>query len=211
MSDSGSEEAERQADAQREGFEAPFPPETFEPVLSGSPDQKGSCEALQNRVLAAIPERVKSARQGARERGERYYMGAQCHRGHRGLRYVSNGVCVECVVKEPAWNRGGPRKSAAVRGDRYYFGAECHTCGGRRRYVSNHHCVRCGLRDRAEQKEYHRLYQRRRNQTHPEQQRQISGRSRRRPGAARYPQSNAEVVRQNTIKEIYYPNYEPDV
>jgi hypothetical protein len=55
-------------------------PETFEPELSGSPDQKGSCEALQNRVLAAIPERVKSARQGARERGERYYMGASCPR-----------------------------------------------------------------------------------------------------------------------------------
>ena len=74
-------------------------PESFEPALSGSPDQKGSSEALQNRVLAAIPERVRSARQGARERGERYYMGASCPRGHNGLRYVSNGVCVECVVR----------------------------------------------------------------------------------------------------------------
>jgi hypothetical protein len=32
MSDSGSEEAERQADAQREAFEARFPPEAFEPI-----------------------------------------------------------------------------------------------------------------------------------------------------------------------------------
>ena len=49
MSDSGSEEAERQADAEREAFEARFPPEAFEPIA----------EALN---VAPTPENISAIR-----------------------------------------------------------------------------------------------------------------------------------------------------
>lgn len=36
-------------------------------------------------------------RLAAAERGEKTYQGRECHQNHGGLRYTSNGVCVECM------------------------------------------------------------------------------------------------------------------
>ena len=37
------------------------------------------------------------AKRDAIARGERYYRGSPCQRGHMGERYVSTGACVDCV------------------------------------------------------------------------------------------------------------------
>lgn len=43
-----------------------------------------------------MSEKMPSSRDEASERGDRYYQGTKCHKGHSGLRYTSCSNCVEC-------------------------------------------------------------------------------------------------------------------
>jgi hypothetical protein len=43
-----------------------------------------------------------SDRKKAADKGRTHYIGRPCLRGHSGLRYVSNGGCVSCVIASAA-------------------------------------------------------------------------------------------------------------
>lgn len=55
-------------------------------------------------------------RKKAKANGEKFYQGAECRKGHSGLRYVCNNSCVECST---AHRKVSNAKHNPVRGYRY--------------------------------------------------------------------------------------------
>jgi hypothetical protein len=62
-------------------------------------------------------------------RGDAHYQGTSCVHGHGGLRFVSNGVCVECNRE---WRRSEDGKEAKRRHYRLYV--EEHKAAARKRW-----------------------------------------------------------------------------
>lgn len=49
-------------------------------------------------------------RLAAAERGEKTYQGKDCEGAHGGLRYTSNGVCIECMKAKSTARRDKVRE-----------------------------------------------------------------------------------------------------
>ncbi len=82
--------------------------------------------------------------------GDKTYMGKQCPKGHKGLRYTVYRNCVECSnTKEPTGEPVGrpmlkEKKAAIEAGEDFYFtGKMCQHGHIAKRYVKNSYCVEC--------------------------------------------------------------------
>lgn len=109
---------------------------------------------LTTRIPAA-PLSVITRDQARAEGRSKFYTGIPCVRGHSVERYVSTGICIECLVESRkgvvtpkvapiASPSGITRAQARAAGFlRYTSQSPCGRCAGVIRYVSNNVCVEC--------------------------------------------------------------------
>lgn len=96
----------------------------------------------------------RQRRAAALASGAKTFDGDACIYGHRGLRFASNGYCVECarevLRRRPRLGRPAQEAAAAARAEARdaglarFSGAPCKQCGGVLRYTCNNRCVPCG-------------------------------------------------------------------
>lgn len=144
----------------------PLHPELDGMRCRGAPEICFGCytPAMAKAEVAEARKLNKTARQEARERGDKFYKGKLCysHPELAGERYASTGACVGCMCSPRALlpemidrRRGGPeeflhramRKHALERGEPRFNGKICkrHPDLNGRRYTRNNLCVACAL------------------------------------------------------------------
>lgn len=58
---------------------------------------------------------LPSTSKEAKALGSKYYCSARCRQGHRGIRYTSNGVCIDCQGARNRKNREGKEEQSNIK------------------------------------------------------------------------------------------------
>lgn len=64
---------------------------------------------------AGVRRRASEAKRAAERAGEVAYQGGPCKRGHNGMRYVSNGLCVQCAIDHATKRQNAARRGRPAR------------------------------------------------------------------------------------------------
>lgn len=89
---------------------------------------------------------MPTARQAAKEAGEKFYEGTACRRCGRTVRYVRGCECVRCARQQckdrmRSWVKA--RRELSSDGVKYSTGTTCERCGTDSWWVCNGKCVAC--------------------------------------------------------------------